>query len=97
MRLTVLEARAVLAEARNDLPGAAELYAASAERWAEYGYVLEHGEALLGAGRCRMAQGIDGRTAVEEARELFASLGAQPLVQEADALLGAESAAAGEA
>ncbi len=97
MRFSALEARAIVAEARNDLLGAAELYAEAAERWAEYGYVLERGEALLGAGRCRMAQGLDGRAAVAEAREIFASLGAQPLVQEAGALLGTESAAAGEA
>ena len=54
-QLSVLTARAVLAEARGELHQAAGRYAHAARGWQAYGHVLEHGQALLGLGRCRLA------------------------------------------
>ena len=87
-RYGVLAARAVLAEAHGETEHAAGLYDEAATRWAEYGYLLEHAETLLGAGRSLLALGRDGAGRVREAREILESLGAAPLVVEADALLG---------
>jgi hypothetical protein len=90
----VVTARAVLAEAHGELERAAEEYADAAERWGEFGFVLERGQALLGAGRCLLGLGRGREAAVklEEAREIFVGLQARPLVTEADAFV--EQAAA---
>jgi predicted ATPase/class 3 adenylate cyclase len=87
-------ARAVLAEAQGQLEPALVLYEEVAERWAEYGFVLEQGQALLGAGRCLLALQHPDRAArsLQKAQEIFESLGARPLVAEAEPLL--EQAAA---
>jgi hypothetical protein len=66
----VASAEAILAEATGD-ERALDLYRRAAERWGEYGSVVERGHALAGAGRCGDA------AATAEARELFASLGAR--------------------
>jgi hypothetical protein len=50
-------AQAVLAEAQGDLQKAARLYAIAADRWSNFGVVLEHGQALLGLGRCTAGLG----------------------------------------
>lgn len=89
-RNTILTARAVLAEARGEVEQAADLYAEAAQRWTEYGHVLEHGLAHLGAGRCL---GVLGRREeaiphLTEARAIFARLDARPLVAEVDSELG---------
>src|SRR5215212_693522 len=47
-------AQAVLTETRDDLNQAAQMYEQVAERWAQYGHAFEHGQALLGAGRCQL-------------------------------------------
>jgi class 3 adenylate cyclase/tetratricopeptide (TPR) repeat protein len=87
-RYSLLSSRAILAEARGELDEAARRYTEAAERWADYGFVLEHAQALLGHGRCTVALGRAGASApLEEARRLFERLGAAPLVAEADALL----------
>lgn len=54
-RHCVSTGRALLAEARGDLERASGLYAEAAERWTEYGFALERGQTLLGAGRCLLA------------------------------------------
>jgi class 3 adenylate cyclase/tetratricopeptide (TPR) repeat protein len=83
-----LTARAVLAETRDDLDEAARMYEQVAERWARYGHALEHGQALLSAARCQLRRGQpQARSRLEEARTVFASLGARPLLAEADAWL----------
>ena len=88
-RLSVLASRAVLAEARGELHQAAALYAKAADSWEAYGHVLEHGQALLGLGRCRLALGEPGtEQALTEARRLFARLQATPLLAETDRWLG---------
>jgi hypothetical protein len=83
-----LSGRAVLAEAKGEAREAAELYVEAAERWRDYGHVVEEGYALLGLGRCQLALGDPaGAAAVADARAIFTRLGAAPLVREADALL----------
>jgi hypothetical protein len=83
-----LTAQAVLTETRDDLDKAAQMYEQVAKRWARYGHALEHGQALLSAGRCqlRLSQ-PQARSRLKEARTVFASLGARPLLAEADAWL----------
>ena len=87
-RLAALTARAVLAETEGDAGGAAGLFAEAAGGWLAYGQLLEHGRALLGAGRCRTHFGDPaGRPALHDAHALFTRLGAHPLAAEAAALL----------
>jgi len=47
----VVTAETILAEARGERERAAEQYAEAAERWGEFGLLLERGHALVGAGR----------------------------------------------
>jgi class 3 adenylate cyclase/tetratricopeptide (TPR) repeat protein len=83
-----LTAQAVLTETRGDLHEAARLYEQVAERWTQYGHVLERGQGLLGAGRClvRLNRPQAART-LQDARTSFAALEARPLLAEADAWL----------
>jgi len=83
-----LTAQAVLAEARGDLHEAARLYEQVAEAWARYGHVLEHGQGLLGAGRCLVRLNRpQAAPRLQDARTSFATLRAQPLLAETDAWL----------
>jgi hypothetical protein len=70
------------------------LYATAAERWAGFGNAPERGKALLGAGRCLLSPSRPTEAAAKlgEAREVFNELGAAPLVDEADTLLGQATA-----
>jgi tetratricopeptide (TPR) repeat protein len=89
-RLAALTARAVLAETAGDAERAAGLFAEAAGGWLAYGQVLEHGQALLGAGRCRGRLGHpEGRSELRDAHDLFTRLGARPLAAEAGGLLQA--------
>jgi len=72
-----LTARAMLAEARGKPDEAAGLYREAAERWDEYGSVVERAYALLGLGRCADAK------ALREGEAIFTSLGASPVVAQA--------------
>jgi hypothetical protein len=79
-----------LAETAGDAERAAGLFAEAADGWLDYGLVLEHGLALLGAGRCRSLLGLpDGRAALRDAHAVFIRLGARPLAAEAGGLLRA--------
>jgi class 3 adenylate cyclase/tetratricopeptide (TPR) repeat protein len=80
---------AAIAEARGQLDRAAELYAAAADAWADFGFVLERGLALLGRGRCLARTGRADSGAVKAAREVFVELGAPPLLAEAESWLEA--------
>jgi tetratricopeptide (TPR) repeat protein len=83
-----LTAQAVLAEAGGNLHEAAGLYEQVAERWTQYGHLLERGLGLLGAGRCLVR--LNRPQAVpklEDARTSFAALGARPLLAETDTWL----------
>jgi hypothetical protein len=70
-------ALATLAEARGRSGEAAELYARAAERWGEYGSVVERAYALIGLGRCGDAK------ALRDGQGIFAGLGASPVVAQA--------------
>jgi tetratricopeptide (TPR) repeat protein len=89
-------ARAVLAEADGDPEAAFPLFEEAAKRWAEYGYVLGRGLALLGSARCLLALGrrTDATPVLKEARDIFAGLDAAPALAEVDALLGDQPVAA---
>jgi tetratricopeptide (TPR) repeat protein len=86
--------RALLAEADGDLEGAAAAYRQAAEAWESGGYAFERAHALLCAGRCLVALGrpTDASGDLARAREIFASLGAEPLLREADDLLSKATA-----
>jgi len=89
-------AGAVLAEADGDAQAALPLFEDAAKRWAEYGYVLGRGLALLGSARCSVALGrrTDAIPVLHQARDIFAGLDAAPALAEVDALLGDQPAAA---
>ena len=93
-RCSTLAARAGLAELEGDLASALTRYEEAAEAWAAFPHVLEHGHALLGVGRCLLALGrtVEAGERSREARALFASLGALPLVVETDELLAIATA-----
>jgi hypothetical protein len=82
-------AEAALAEARRDLPAAADGYAASAGRWERFGVVPEHAYALQGHGRCLidLGQPYEAAPILQRARTLFDRLRATPALTETDALL----------
>jgi tetratricopeptide (TPR) repeat protein len=83
-----LTARAILAEARGKGEEALGLFLEAADRWASFPAQVEHGHALFGAGRCLIGLGraAEGRERFEQARAIFGSLGALPLVAEVDAV-----------
>jgi hypothetical protein len=79
-------ATAIVAEARGEHARALALHQDAADRWKRYGFVLEEGQALFGAGRCLLALGgnVESHKSLQEAREIFARLGARPLIEEID-------------
>jgi tetratricopeptide (TPR) repeat protein len=88
-------AQAVLAEAGGELAKAAGHYADAADRWRRFGNVPELAYALIGQGRSLLALGRPAfAPPLREGREVFARLGARPLLEEPDALLGRAAAAA---
>jgi class 3 adenylate cyclase/tetratricopeptide (TPR) repeat protein len=93
---SLIAARAVLAEADAKTDEAATLYEDAAAGWREYGFVFALAQSLLGAGRCLLALGRadEAGPRLNEARDIFARLGARPALAEVDALLGDQPAAA---
>jgi class 3 adenylate cyclase/tetratricopeptide (TPR) repeat protein len=81
--------RAVVAEARREFEAALELHELARERWEAFGNVVEQAHALAGAGRCLTAleRRQDGAARLHAAREIYASLGARPLVADVAAVL----------
>jgi len=80
-------AQAELAEAREDHEIAVELYLSAEGGWRVFS-VPERAQALLGRGRCLLElEDPDAVSVLREARDVFASLGAQLFIQETDALL----------
>ena len=67
----------MLREARGLADEASTLYAEAAERWGEYGSVVERAYAVLGLGRCGNAK------ALREGQAIFAGLGASPVLAQA--------------
>jgi len=88
-RNSMASARAAHAELEGDFPGAVERYEDAAARWKAFPSVLEHGLALMGAGRCLLDLGRQNEAAerLRAARERFGALKAAPLVAEVDDLL----------
>jgi class 3 adenylate cyclase/tetratricopeptide (TPR) repeat protein len=88
-RYAVLTGRAVLTEAEGKHDAASGLHAEAADRWADYGFALERGQAALGAGRCLVAVSRHREAAARlvEARRAFDALRAGPLLAEADRIL----------
>jgi class 3 adenylate cyclase/tetratricopeptide (TPR) repeat protein len=94
-RHAIASSHAQLAEARGSYEEAARLYADAANRWREFGNVPERAYALLGQGRCLRALGDPAADApLAEARELFASMGYRPALEETEALLAESQTAA---
>jgi tetratricopeptide (TPR) repeat protein len=89
-------ARAVLAEADGDPEAALALFEEAAKGWANYGNVFGRGLALVGSARCLVALGrrTDATPVLQQARDIFAGLDAAPALDEVDALLGDQPAAA---
>jgi class 3 adenylate cyclase/tetratricopeptide (TPR) repeat protein len=84
-RVSLMTAEAILQEARDEAEKAAAGYAQAAERWRDYGHVLERGRALLGAARCLHRLGrSESQGMFEQARSILAGLGAEPLIGETD-------------
>jgi len=87
--------RAALTEAAGDPAEAAALYAGAAERWATLGDVPERAHALLGHGRCLLADGqTDAELPLAQAHDLFASMGYNPALAETESLLARAAAPA---
>jgi class 3 adenylate cyclase len=93
-RHSTISAQANLAELEDDLASALLLYEEVAEGWAAFPHVLEHGHALVGAGRCLLGLGREAgaRERLSDARERFVALGAVPLVAQTDELLALATA-----
>jgi class 3 adenylate cyclase/tetratricopeptide (TPR) repeat protein len=86
--------RAQLVERAGEFAEAAGRYADAAERWQSFGNVVERAHALLGLGRCRLAAGLPGaEEPLQEAGELFDSMGFSPAAAAAATLLEQASAA----
>jgi len=92
-RLGMLSCRAIVAEATGDITRAAELYAQAAVGWGEYRFGLECARVSLGAGRCLLRLGREDEAVqlLTEARRLLQPLGARPLLEEVEAVLGTTS------
>jgi tetratricopeptide (TPR) repeat protein len=85
-RHAVVTAQAIVMEATGEVEQSVALYNDAARRWSEYGFLLEEGQALLGAGRCLIALGRPSVAAapLHRARQIFTTLGAKPLLDETD-------------
>ncbi|HEX6579744.1 MAG TPA: AAA family ATPase [Actinomycetota bacterium] len=96
-RICVRMGEAALAELRGESEAAVEGYREAAEGWAGFPHPLQHGLALLGAGRCLLdlARSSEAGERLRSASEVFRGLGAAPSVAEADDLLERATARSG--
>jgi class 3 adenylate cyclase/tetratricopeptide (TPR) repeat protein len=80
---------ALMAKARGRHDAAAAGFADTAARWHGFGVPYEEAQALLGQGRCLGALGRapEAAAVLEQAREVFARLGAKPALEESEMLL----------
>jgi class 3 adenylate cyclase/tetratricopeptide (TPR) repeat protein len=83
--LSVLAAGAILEEARDRLEPASTAFREAMDGWRDFGFLLEEGEAGLGAGRILVQlRQPEAAEALKRARAIFTRLGAAPLVAETD-------------
>jgi tetratricopeptide (TPR) repeat protein len=96
-RYALMTARALLAEHHGKCAEAAGLFTEAADGWQRFEVPWEQAQALLGKGRCLLTLGrpIEARQPLRAAREIFASLGARPVLNDADSLLAEAMAVAG--
>jgi predicted ATPase/class 3 adenylate cyclase len=90
-------ARALLAEQHGEHAEAAALFADAAGRWERFEVPWEQAQALLGQGRCLLAlrRPTESGEPLRAARDIFASLGASPILADANRLLAEATALAG--
>jgi tetratricopeptide (TPR) repeat protein len=89
-RHALVAAQALVTEARGDFEAASAGFADAASRWHDFAAVYEEAHALLGQGRCLVAlgQASEAELVLEQARDIFARLGAKPALTETEQLLG---------
>jgi hypothetical protein len=88
----LLTARAAIAEHGQDFETAADSYTRVAQAWLEFGHLPERAAALLGRGRCLVALGKpNAEQALQQAHELFASMGYKAALAETQNLLNQNS------
>ncbi|MDQ3660257.1 MAG: hypothetical protein M3454_04185, partial [Actinomycetota bacterium] len=82
----LLMGHAIVAEASGRIEKACDLYREAASRWADYGFVLEEGQAHLGLARCLLALGDHVAVAepLQRAGAIFKRLDARPLLDDVD-------------
>ena len=87
-------ARALLAEQHGKNAEAAALFTDAAGRWERFEVPWEQAQALLGQGRCLLTLGrpTEAREPLHAARDIFASLGANPALTDANRLLAQATA-----
>jgi tetratricopeptide (TPR) repeat protein/uncharacterized cupin superfamily protein len=90
-------ARALLAEQHGENAEAAALFTDAAGRWERFEVSWEQAQALLGQSRCLLTLGrpAEARKPLHAARDIFASLGANPALADANRLLAEATALAG--
>jgi hypothetical protein len=88
-RVSVVSARAVVAEARGHAHEALDLYQDADAGWDEYRFGLERARVKMGTARCLLAleRPAEAERSLREARELLDPLGARPFLDEIDGLL----------
>lgn len=93
-RLFQATSGALLTEARGLPSEALALCLEASDGWSAFGHRLETAFAEMGAGRCLLALGRsdEARRHLHEAREIFDSLGAIPLIEQTDDLLARATA-----
>jgi class 3 adenylate cyclase/tetratricopeptide (TPR) repeat protein len=86
LQLSHLSARAVVAEAADDLAGALALYDEAAEAWGEYGFGLVRALSLMGAARVlnRLGRPQEARDRLRGARTIVVDVGAAHLLGESE-------------
>jgi predicted ATPase/class 3 adenylate cyclase len=89
-------ARALLAEQHGTHAEAAALFTEAANRWEQFEVPWEQAQALLGQGRCLLTlrQPAEAQQPLRRAREIFASLGANPVLTDVNRLLAQATALA---